>query len=55
MDNTQMETHSEYQAKTRVKSVFTLIFTDLEDKDIILENGLYRFNFASLFLKEWDE
>ena len=50
-----METHSEYQAKTRVKSVFTSIFTGLEDKDIILENGLYRFNFASLFLKEWEE
>ena len=41
--------------KLGAKGFFTVIFSNLEDKERIFEGGPYFYNNAGLFLRQWEE
>ena len=44
-----------YDLQLGAKCFFTIIFFNQEDRDRILEGGLYFFFFAGLYLRPWKE
>ena len=41
--------------KLGAKGFFTVVFTNLEDKDMFFEGGPYFFNNPGLFMRQWEE
>lgn len=50
-----MEPKGSHYSATRAKRVFTVVFNYLEDRNRVLDGGLYFFNSAGLYLKGWVE